>query len=74
MKIKELNFDILPDYPFICLVSRRRSGKTTAILDITYNYFIKKKKYRRIHVFCPTAKLTGDYDFLQSDCVYDDLL
>ena len=73
MDITEFDYDILPDYPFICLVSRRRSGKSTAILDITYSYFIKKKKYRRIYIFCPTARLTNDYKFIQDEYIYDDL-
>jgi len=72
MKIKEFSYDTLPSYSFICLVSKRRSGKSTAIKDLVYNYFIKEKKYRRIYVFSPTARLTKDYSFIQDEYIYED--
>ena len=72
MNIKEYDFDMIPKYPFILLASARRSGKTTALLQIVYEHFIKKKKYKRIFVCCPTAKLTTDYNFIEDDYINED--
>lgn len=72
MNIKEFDFDTLPDHPFIVFCSKRRSGKSVAIKHLTYKYFIKKKKYRRIYVCCPTAPLTKDYSFIEDDYIYED--
>jgi len=70
--IKVYDFDMLPSYPFILLASARRSGKTTALLQIVYEYFIKKEKYKRIFVCCPTARLTTDYNFIEDDYIQED--
>jgi len=72
MNITEFDFDTLPNHPFIVFCSKRRSGKSVAIKDITYSYFIKKKKYRRIYVCSPTALLTKDYDFIQSEFIFEE--
>ena len=72
MDIKEFDFDEFPPLPFIVFASKRRSGKSVAIRDLTYSYFIKKKKYRKIWVCCPTAELTDDYKFIQDEYRLDD--
>ena len=72
MKIRSFDFDNIVEHPYICLISSRRRGKSTAIKDLAYNYFIKKKKYRRIYVFSPTARITDDYKFIQEEFIYEE--
>lgn len=72
MDIEEYDFNSLPDFPFIVCASSRRSGKTTALKQIIYEHFIKKEKYKRIFVCCPTAKLTNDYSFIEDEYVHED--
>jgi len=72
MNIQEFDFKSLPPHPYIVFCSKRRSGKSVAIKDLTYSYFIKSKKYRRIYVCCPTALLTKDYNFIQEEFIYEE--
>ena len=56
--------DTIPDYPVICLLGKRRSGKTYAIADLCYYHFHRKKRYKMVILISPTARLNTDYDFI----------
>ena len=68
IKINDLD---LKENAFICIASKRMSGKTVMIRNLLM-YLLNKFEYRFIVLFSDTGKYNGDYDFLKhKDMIYD---
>ena len=69
-----MSFDLskMQKYPVICLLGKRRSGKTWAIRDIVYNHFHKQRKYKFVILVSPTARLNEDYAFIPDDFKFEE--
>ena len=54
--IKELDYDVIPNYASIVLAGKRRSGKGVLTKDLVKKV-ISKKKLRNAYLFSPTANI-----------------
>lgn len=59
-KIKEYNYNDIPDDAFIMVIARRRSGKTVLINDILRTI---GKRFDRIYLFSETAHLNMEHPY-----------
>ena len=62
--MKSFEFNTIKKYPVICLIGKRRSGKSYMIRDLLYNHFHKQRKYKNIMLISPTSNMNTDYDLI----------
>ena len=69
-----LNINNIKDYPVICCLGKRRSGKTFLIRDLIYNHFVKIKKYKNIILISPTAHIdqSNSYSFIDDKYKFEE--
>ena len=68
IKVNDLD---LKENPFICIASKRMSGKTVLTRNLLM-YLLNKYEYKFIVLFSDTGKFNGDYNFLKhKDMIYD---
>jgi len=63
-ELDKFDYDDLPQYPVICNLGKRRSGKTNLTRDQCYHYFFKRARYPNVLLFSPTGSFNDDYDFV----------
>ena len=69
--VKQFDYSIIPEYPAILNIAKRRLGKSFLTRDLVFNYFYKIKKYKFFIVISPTCRLNKDYDFIPDDCKFE---
>ena len=68
IKVNDLD---LKDTSFICIASKRMSGKSVLTKNLIM-YLLNKFEYKFVVLFSDTAKFNGDYDFLKhKDMIYE---
>jgi hypothetical protein len=70
-ELDKFDYDDLPQFPVICNLGKRRSGKTNLTRDQCFHYFYRKAKYPNVLLFSPTASFNGDYDFVPERFRYE---
>ena len=70
-ELDKFDYDDLPQFPVICNLGKRRSGKTNLTRDQCYHYFFRKAKYPNVLLFSPTASFSDDYDFVPERFRYE---
>ena len=69
MKIKELEWDVVPDAAVVVCIGRRKSGKTVNIIDIFYK---KRNSFRMGLVFCGSKATVKQYEaHFPASFIYD---
>ena len=69
MRIKELDFDCVPDSCVLVCIGRRKSGKTVNITDIFYK---KRNRFKSGVVFCGSKATIKDYEkHIPSSFIHD---
>ena len=69
--MNEFELENIMPHSAICLLGKRRVGKSYCVRDLVYNEYYKKRKYKFFILICPTCKLNNDYDFIPDEYKFE---